>query len=107
MDPATKALSSDTIHLFLYSFFMIYFENLLLYTTLLNLEHNVHEYVVIFLHVISVTWKDALACLSEEMSSHSFSESNGGTFILLLGFVYDSLCTMVSHLYQSSIQQFS
>ena len=102
---------------------MIHFENLLLYAMLLNLDQNLHEHAVIFPHVISVTWKDGLSCLSEKLSSYSFPECNGkrrenkslfwnwlvlyGTFILLLGFVYDFLCTIVTHLCQSYIQQFS
>jgi hypothetical protein len=76
MDPANKALSFDTIHTFYTVWFMIQFENLLLYTMLLNLEWNLYEYAVIFPHVISVTWKDGLSCLSEELSSYPFSECN-------------------------------
>jgi len=101
---------------------MIHFENLLLYTMLLNLEQTLHKYAVIFPHVISITWKDGSSCSSEELSSYPFSECNGrsrenkslfwkwlvqhGTFILLLGFVRDFLCTMVTHLFQTSYQQF-
>ena len=63
-------ICSSSLHIFIPE--IIYFGNLLLYITLLNLEYTVNQYVVLFPHIISFCSLSGLIWVVRWMNSCSF-----------------------------------